>query len=131
MSAETNIQTIQKAFAAFSRGDLPAVLDVFADDIQWITPGNSELAGERNGKEEVKDFFRTLAEQWEFLAFEPGEYIPGGDRVVVLGRYEVRSRQTGRVAASHWAMVWTFRHGKAIHFQEYIDTSSLEAAQAA
>jgi ketosteroid isomerase-like protein len=131
MTAEQNIQTIKDAYAAFSRGDLPSVLGAFDDGIQWITPGNSDLAGERNGKEEVTGFFRTLKERWDFLAFEPAEYIPSGDRVVALGRYEVRSRQTGRTVASHWAMVWTFRNGKAVRFQEYTDTSALESAEAA
>lgn len=129
MSTDQNIQTISSAYAAFSRGDLPVVLGTFDDAIQWITPGNTDLAGERNGKEEVTGFFRKLKERWEFLAFEPAEYIASGDRVVALGRYEVRSRQTGRTAASHWAMLWTLRNGKAVRLQEYTDTSALEGAE--
>ena len=131
ISVEDNVRLIQKAYADFSRGDMASLLDAFAEDIQWITPGNTEVAGERRGREEVAAFFRTLADQWDFLAFEPREYIASGDRLVVLGRYDVRSRQTGRTAASHWAMVWTIQHGKATHFQEYTDTSTLEAAAAA
>ncbi|MGA3024926.1 MAG: nuclear transport factor 2 family protein [Bryobacteraceae bacterium] len=128
MSVEDNVRLIQKAYADYSRGDMAALFDAFADDILWITPGNTELAGERQGKEEVAGFFRTLGEQWDFLAFEPREYIASGDRLVVLGRYDVRSRQTGRTAASHWAMVWTIQNGKATRFQEYTDTSTLEAS---
>ena len=128
MSTEQNIQTVQNAYAAFSRGDISVTLEILSDDILWITPGNSAMAGERRGKQDVMGFFRTLGEQWEFLSFEPREYIASGDRLVVLGRYDVRSRQTGRTAASHWAMVFTFRKGKVVHFQEYTDTSTLEAA---
>ena len=90
--------------------------------------GRYSPGGRTAGKEEVAGFFRTLDEQWHFLAFEPREYIASGDRVVALGRYDVRCRQTGRAAASHWAMVWTIQNGKAIRFQEYTDTSALEAA---
>jgi len=54
--------------------------------------------------------------------------IASGDRVVALGRYDARSRRTGRTAASHWAMAFTFHDGKVAHFQEYTDTSTLEAA---
>ena len=128
MSTEQNIQTIQRAYAAFSRGDISVTLEILSDDILWITPGNSPAAGERRGKQEVAGFFQTIDEMWEFLAFEPREFIASGDRVVALGRYDARSRQTGRPAASHWAMVFTFRDGKVIHFQEYTDTSTLEAA---
>jgi len=131
MSAEENIQTLKNAYAAFSRGDLPSVLAAFDETIQWITPGNSALAGERNGKDEVAGFFRTVSERWDVLAFEPSEFISSGDRVVAFGRYEMRSRQTYRTAASHWAMAWTFRDGKAVRFQEYTDTATLEAAEVA
>jgi len=131
MSVEDNIRRIQTAFAAFERKDIQAILEPFADDVLWITPGNSAIAGERRGKEEVVGFFRTLDEMWEFLAFEPREYIGSGDRVVALGRYDVRSRKTGRTAATHWAMTFTFRDGQVVHFQEYTDTSTLEAAETA
>lgn len=130
MSVEKNIQIVQKAYADFSRRDLPAVVGAFAEDILWLSPGNSTLSGEKHGKEEVTAFFHQLLELWEFLAFEPAEYIASGDRVVALGRYEVRSRRTGRTAASHWAMVWALRDGEVNRFQEYMDTSTLEAAEA-
>ncbi len=131
MSADTNIQIVQRAYADFSRGNVAAVLAIIGEDIQWLTPGNSATAGERQGKDEVAAFFRTLQEQWEFLAFEAAEYIAQEDRVVALGRYEVRSRHSHRTAASHWAMVWTFRDGKAVRFQEYTDTAALEEAASA
>ncbi len=129
MSAEkNNIETVRNAYAAYGRRDMAALFEIFSDDIQWITPGGTVLAGERRGKKEVASFFRTLEEQWEMLSFEPREYIASGDRVVALGRYDIRSRTTGSTAASHWAMVWTIHDGKATRFQEYTDTSTLEAA---
>jgi ketosteroid isomerase-like protein len=128
MNAENNVETIRKMYADYARGDMAALFDAMADDIQWITPGNSVLAGERRGREEVAAFFRTIDERLIKLVFEPRDFIPSGDRVIVFGRYEFRSRATGRTAASHWVMVWTLRNGKAAHFQEYTDTSTLEGA---
>jgi len=129
VSAEdSNVRQVQSAYAAFSRGDIAGILATLADDVLWITPGSSAAAGERRGKQEVAGFFQTINEMWEFLAFEPRDFIASGDRVVALGRYDARSRQTGRTAASHWAMVFTFRDGAVVRFQEYTDTSTLEAA---
>jgi ketosteroid isomerase-like protein len=54
---------------------------------------------------------------------------PYRDRVISAGPVDLRFRQTGRTAASHWAMVWTFQAGKAVHFQEYADTVALEEVQ--
>ena len=128
MSAEKNTEAIRKIYVAYLRRDMAALFEALADEIQWITPGNSELSGERRGKDEIAGFFRTLEEQWEMLSFEPHEYIASGDRVIATGRYEFRARSTGRAAASHWAMAWTLRNGKVTHFQEYTDTSRLEEA---
>ena len=39
MSTEANIQIAKKAYADFGRGDLPAILAVLDDNVEWITPG--------------------------------------------------------------------------------------------
>ena len=128
MSAEQNAAVVQKAYADFSRGDIASVLSACDENIEWITPGPEPLGGSRKGRSQAAEFFRLVNEAWEFLSFEPREYIASGDRVVALGHYHARSRETGREAASDWAMVWTLRDGKATRFQEYTDTAALLSA---
>ncbi len=46
-------------YAAFGSGDIDALFDLMAPDIEWIAPGNKDLmpwAGSYRGKEQVKDF---------------------------------------------------------------------------
>jgi ketosteroid isomerase-like protein len=31
----SNVETVQALYDAFGRGDIPAILDMLADDIQW------------------------------------------------------------------------------------------------
>lgn len=130
MSPEENMKVVQKAYADFSRGDIPAVLSSLADNVEWITPGGPAFptAGVRRNKAEVSEFFRIVNDTWTFDSFEPREYIASGDRVVVCGHYTARSRKTGAAAACDWAMVWKLRDGKAINFQEYTDTAAMGEA---
>jgi ketosteroid isomerase-like protein len=101
------------------------LLNELTDDVQWTTPGPKDIlpwVGARRGKQEVAEFFTVLNEHVEFLKFEPREFIEQGDRVVTLGYFEGKSRRTGRVSASEWVMVFTFRNGKISEHKEFSDT---------
>jgi ketosteroid isomerase-like protein len=129
MSAEQNIQTIQKAYADFGRGDIAALLAVMDENVTWVTPDIGQApGGTYRGKAGAAQFFQQVAETWEFQAFEPREYIASGDQVAVQGSYACTSRATGRPASCDWVMVWKMRDGKVVRFQEYVDTAVLRDA---
>ena len=130
-NTEQNIQVAQSMYACFQRGDIPALLDQVEESIEWITPGPKPFGGTWHGKAGVADFFRMVSETWDFQAFEPREFVASGDNVVVLGRYAMTARGTGRPASSDWAMHFTIRNGKCARFQEYTDSAALSDAMAA
>src|SRR5215212_9997948 len=41
MSERTNTDVLQQGYEAFGRGDIPAVLDLLTDDVEWIQQGPS------------------------------------------------------------------------------------------
>jgi uncharacterized protein len=63
--------------------------------------------------------------------FELEEYIAQGDKVVVLGRFLMRLKATGREFGSDWAHVWTVKGGKIVCFSEYVDTAAVSRAHTA
>jgi ketosteroid isomerase-like protein len=131
MSAEENTQTAKDGYAAFGRGDVPAILELLTDDIEWLNPGPPDVipgAGTHRGKEAVAGFFGTLAQSVDFQTFEPREFIAQGDKVVALIYSEATVRSTGRNVVDHAAHVWTFRDGKLAHFEVIQDTAALVAA---
>jgi ketosteroid isomerase-like protein len=87
MSDSTNVDVIQRFYGAFGRGDIPAALDLLADDVEWTfqAPSVIPFAGTRRGREEVAEFFSLVGETLEFQQFEPLEFVGQGDTVVVLG----------------------------------------------
>src|SRR5436305_2658878 len=127
MSEQDNLQIVKDAYAAFKRGDIPAILNTLSDDVVWFLPGQISLvpvAGERRGREEVGQFFATLDENQEVKEFEPQEFIAQDEKVVVLGQYRWRVKSTGREFSSDWVHVFTLRDGKVAGFKEYYDTDA-------
>jgi ketosteroid isomerase-like protein len=130
VSAEENTRLAQSAYEAFGRGDIAALAEVMADDIEWVNPGDRDdpNAGTFRGKEAVLGWFGGLASTLDFSTFEPREFIAQGDKVVSLVYAEATVRDTGRALANHEAHVWTFRDGKLARFQNYQDTAAVAAA---
>lgn len=130
-SEQANVQTVQQAYAAFGRGDIPAVLGMLSDDVEWLEPGSAEAlpwGGRRRGREQVGQFFQALDSALDFEAFEPREFIAQGDVVVVLGSERARVKAGGSVVTTDWAMVFTLRDGKIARFRDYYDTAPILAA---
>jgi ketosteroid isomerase-like protein len=130
MSAEQNIQSAQAGYAAFQRGNIAGILAQLDESIEWITPAMPGMPGSgvKHGHAGVLEFFQAVSECWDFQAFEPREYIASGDLVAVQGSYRATARKTGMQAESPWVMVWRFRNGKCVQFQEYTDTAVLSRA---
>ena len=103
MSREQNLQVVQRGYEAFGQGDIPGLLAILADDIEWTTPGPAELpiAGTRHGVPQVAKFFTTLNEVFQFEGFEPQAFMADGDRVAVFGTSTVRIPLERHADAGH------------------------------
>ncbi len=124
---------VQTLYAAFGRGDLPALLDHCDPAVTWGSNGDAARVpwgGTRHGREGVQGFFTALLGALEFEVFEPGRFIVQGDVAVVLGHTRARFKAGGGVVSSDWVHVFTVRDGKLLRFEEYYDTAAIERAQA-
>lgn len=128
MSEAANVELVQEAYAAFKRGDIPAVLNSLADDIEWIEPDVPPLGGVYRGKESVAGFFQKLGETSEFASFDPIKYVAQGDHVIALGHYNATVRATGKAYECDWAMLFVITNGKVSKFQEFTDTAAFSMA---
>jgi ketosteroid isomerase-like protein len=60
MSEHPNVIRIREAYEAFAKGDIPALDEVFAEDIRWHEPGRNQLSGDFEGRARVYDLFGRL-----------------------------------------------------------------------
>ena len=132
MSESQNTQTVKDAYAAFLRGDVNAILDMLADEVEWegVKGGEGVVpqAGLRRGKPAIAQFFSQVGANIAFDTFEPREFVAQGDHVVAIGSYSGKAIPTGGTMASDWVMVFNFRDGKIARFREFTDSAQLVRA---
>lgn len=130
MSEQENIQLVKQCYDSFKKGDIPALLQLCADDIDWKLDKVSGIpfTGQRRGKEQVAEFFKMVDENMHSLQFEPRQFIAQGEQVVALGHYAWSVKSTDRVFESDWAHVFTVQGGKLTGLREYMDTAVAAAA---
>ena len=129
MAEQQNIEIVKRGYEAFGRGDINGLLALCDENVEWVTPGPSDLptAGIRRGREQVAQFFKAVDEMFEFERFEPKQFVAQGEQVVVLGDDTLRVKATGKVLTEGWAHAFTVRDGKIAAFREYIDTADTVA----
>lgn len=130
MSTQEHVQLVQAGYVAFGSGDIPAILEMLTDDVEWVIPGPTDLPwkGMRRGKAAVADWFPLLGQNIEFHVFEPHSLIAQGNQVVCLLHIESVMRCTQQPLAYEEAQIWTFRNGKVARFQIFEDTAAVAAA---
>jgi ketosteroid isomerase-like protein len=119
----TNKEIVEGAYASFAQGDVPAALAVMADDIEWTEADGFPLAGTYVGHQAVVEgVFMRLGEIGDDFAVVPEQLVADGDTVVALGNYTWKHKTSGEPAAVKMVHVWTFDDGKAVAFQQHVDT---------
>ena len=120
------MKNIQEMYDALGARDYESVMSHFADDIEWISADNSPLADQSpyHGIEAVRSgVFGRIAAGFEKLAVVADEiYAADGGRVVVLGYYHGKFIGAENDFKAQVAHIWTLRDGKAVKFQQYLDT---------
>lgn len=122
-AAET---TVRKVYDAFGRGDVPAILGLIADDVDWEFVGSPGLpyAGRRRTKQEVGQFFADVGRADDVQVFEPREYIEMGDHVTVLGWEKSRALDSGKSFESEWIHLFTLKGGKVARWRGFFNTAA-------
>ena len=126
----TPTEVIQQAYAAFGRRDIPAIIDMLTDDVDWWFQASGDIpyAGRYKGKQQVQAWFGTLAESDDIQKFEPREFLAGPDHVTVIGWEQVRPLPNGKVFESDWVHVFTLKGDKVSRWIGTADTAARVAA---
>ena len=130
MSTEENKRVVQSLFEAFGRGDIPAVLELVAEDAPWRAPGPASVPfyGERRGREGAREFFTQLGSSVEFEKFEVWEFAAEGDSVFVTGTERGRVRANGKTYEQDWVLLFKVGGGMVKHFHCYDNTGAVAEA---
>jgi uncharacterized protein len=116
--AEANRRLIEGAYAAFARGDIPAVLRVLDPRILWHVPGRGPLSGNYLGHQQVVAFFQRFQElSGGTFRIRIDDVLANEHRVIVL--VTESARRGNRDWSAPQVHAWTIENGKASVFWQF------------
>jgi ketosteroid isomerase-like protein len=132
MSRE-NLETLQRAQAAWNADDLDAWLAELHPEAEWHVVLQQALEGRGStyrGHDDLrKAWDEYRGEAWGGLMNQIQEIRDLGESVLVLGHLDVTGRTTGIESSQEFGQLVTFRGGKILRSQDFLShTDALEAA---
>ena len=131
MSEQASVQVVQRLYEAFTRGDMPALLDTLAEKVEWYEPGPVEIlpwAGVFRGREQVRQVLLRFSEVAEVEQFTLSEVIAQGETVVVIEEQRAVFKATGRPLRADAVRIFKVRGGKIVSARAWEDTALQVAA---
>ncbi len=128
----SNIATVQSVYEAFGRGDVPAILEQVAEDVDWEVWSGANSAQDagvpwmlaRSGRAGVAEFFQAVGDGLEFHSFQPTNLLEGGDQVAATISFDATAKATGERFQDEEIHLWTFdEDGQVSSFRHYLDTA--------
>lgn len=123
---EKDVEIVQTLYAAFAKGDVPAVLQKFDLNIEWNEAENFPYADGNPyiGPQAVlKGVFARLGAEWEYWNLtEQTFYEANSGEIIVTGRYKAKNKMTSKEINVQFVHMWTLNDGLVTKFQQYVDT---------
>ena len=127
----TNVQSVQRLYEAYGRGDIDGVLAELADDVDWAAEAASRSLpwyGPFRGKDEVPRFFKEIASNIEITEFDLVSFTANDTDVVAIVHWTYSVPATGKTASMYMQHWWRFADGKIVFFRGSEDTEQSRAA---
>ena len=125
------MEQVRSGYEAFARGDVDAVLELLAPDVDWH-PAIAPILGVETmrGREAVRRFLtRDLFDGFDEFRAEPLSFEDLGDFVLVMVRYAGRGESSGIELDQRFAALFEVRNGKTVTMRDY--STRKEALEAA
>lgn len=122
-----NISTVQNIYAAFGKGDVPAILEHISEDCQWEYGGSANdvpYLQPRKGRSGAAEFLQIVGTQLQFKTFEVTTVVGTERLVVALCTIEFTVARTGKtVREVDEVHLWHFDdRGRVAKFRHVADT---------
>ena len=128
MSQEGNVERLRGLYGEWAKGNLWALRDIADPEIEWEwAEGLASIDGGPriyHGLDEIAAATLEWLAAWDAYWMTAEEFIPVGDRVVVLMCLHARSPETDYALEQRVGAVWALREGKAVSVRFYDNTDA-------
>jgi uncharacterized protein len=129
--AATNIESVKRIYAAFAQGQIPEMLKMFSDDLDFRHPMPQSIwpwAGSRSGRQGLAEFFAGLSETVEYERLEPHQFIAQDDSVAVVLSERTRIKASGIFFEISEVHLFKLKNSKVVQLTIFEDTAPIIAA---
>jgi len=124
-----NTDLVKQAYAFFAEGNVPGVLGLFDEKIEWIEcKGMPFVKGDGifiGPDAVVKEVFMNLPVFFDGFNIAVSEIFGEGDRVMMEGYYQGTNKATGNAFKANATHSWTVKNGKLTRFFQAVDTATI------
>ncbi|MEV4237023.1 nuclear transport factor 2 family protein [Nocardia sp. NPDC049737] len=123
---------VRRQYLASAAGDLAALRETLAPDVEWTEMAGFPLAGTYRTPDGVtSNVMEQLAKEWDGWTAHDDTYVVDGENVVVLARYTATHKHTGKPLNVRVAHHFTVRTGHIVRFEQFVDTALVRDAATA
>jgi len=120
--ADTHETLVRRLFQAFNQRDSGAIVELCSEQMEFVSVTGGEAGRESpyRGRQGLRDYLADVEKVWEELLITPGRVERRGDRLLVVGRVYLRSRELGiRDMPAAW--IWELEAGSFVRGEVFVD----------
>ncbi len=119
-----NIKIVRQLYNAFMKKDIPAILRLLSEDVEWGEPENpyNPAGGTRRGHSGFMEWINIGKDAEDILILEPKQFLSDINTVAVAGYMKCLAKPTGKVYESDFVHLIRIKDNKIQKFQEFFDT---------
>src|SRR5471032_493874 len=115
--SQENVEIVQRGFAAYLRGDIPAMLDAFAATVLVTTRPDQPDAHDFHGHAGLMEQLTEWVDTWDDFSIEILRASERGDAVIVVAHEHGRGTRSGVPMDDEVTFVFNFEAGKVSRWQ--------------
>lgn len=120
--SESHEALVGRLFHAFNQREAETIVALCSDQMEFVAV-TAEEAGRQapySGSQGLRDYLADVERLWEELLITPSRVERRNDRLLVIGRVYVRSRELG-IRDMPVAWIWRLRDGLFIRGEVFTD----------
>lgn len=120
--AETHKALVGRLFHAFNQRDAETIVALCSEEMEFVAVTAEEVGREApySGSEGLREYLADVERVWEELLITPSRVEERDDRMLVIGRVYVRSRELG-IRDMPVAWIWRLRDGQFVRGEVFTD----------
>ena len=123
-----DVEILRRSFEAWNAGDLETLIGMLHPEFEFV-PLRSQLdGGAYRGPESMHQFAADTAEEWEYLRIVSDEFQEAGEAILMLGRFNARTRGSGMEIEFPCGWVARMTDGKVRYLRTYSDAQEAREA---